>query len=403
MSYLGEIRQNIRPLAAASIGCGSGLMLMHYVTTIFGPFLVKDFGWPLSQFALVGLAVLPTLFVLPFVGRITDRYGVRVAAGIGVTGLPLCMIGFSLMTGSFWLYFALYCAMLMVASFTSPIVYTRLVAADFKLARGLALTIVTITPAILGSIAAPVLTWFIELYDWRMGYRLLAGLMVLSGIAVLLLIPPHDPAAQVAKGDEVRPARADFRLILSSPVFWIIFVGMALCTLGGGLHASQMGMMLRDNRLDAIAVASMITVYGVGTIVGRIACGLALDRFSTPIVATVSMILPALGFAILATPYDTPVTIGFAMLLVGISVGAEADLVSFLVARYFNLNIFSSALSFVYLGFYAAGFIGALVLSATLAATGSFALFLGLMAGAVTLGSLLFLRLPGDGRFIKVG
>jgi hypothetical protein len=25
------------------------------------------------------------------------------------------------------------------------------------------------------------------------------------------------------------------------------------------------------------------------------------------------------------------------------------------------------------------------------------------MAGAVTLGSLLFLRLPGDGRFIKVG
>lgn len=403
MSYLGELRQNVRPLAAASIGCGSGIMLMHYVTTIFGPFLVKDFGWSLSQFALVGLAVLPTIFILPFVGRITDRYGVRAAAAIGVTGMPLCMIAFSLMTGNFWLYFALYCAMLMVASFTSPIVYTRLVAADFKLARGLALTIVTITPAILGAIAAPLLTWFIELYDWRTGYRLLAGFMVLAGIAVLLLIPPHDRAAQAVPADQARPARADFRAILSSPIFWIIFVGMMLCTLGGALHASQMGMMLRDQQLDAVAAASMITVYGIGTIVGRIACGLALDRFSTPIVAFISMILPAFGFAILATPYDTPVTVGAAMLLVGISVGAEGDLVSYLIARYFNLTIFSSALSLIYLGFYSGGFLGALALSATLQATGSFALFLWLMAGAVALGSLLFLALPGEGKFRKVG
>ena len=36
MSYFGELRDNIRPLAAASIGCGSGLMLLHYVNTIFG-------------------------------------------------------------------------------------------------------------------------------------------------------------------------------------------------------------------------------------------------------------------------------------------------------------------------------------------------------------------------------
>lgn len=403
MSYLGELRQNVRPLAAASIGCGSGLMLMHYVTTIFGPFLIKDFGWSLSQFALVGMAVLPTLFVLPFVGRITDRYGVRTAAAIGVTGMPLCMIAFSLMTGGFWLYFALYCAMLMVASFTSPIVYTRLVAADFKAARGLALTIVTITPALLGAIAAPLLTWFIELTDWRMGYRLLAAFMVVSGIAVLLLIPPHDKAAEPAPEDKARPAQADFRAILSSPIFWIIFAGMMLCTLGGALHASQMGVMLRDNKLDAVAAASMIMVYGIGTIVGRIACGLALDKFSTPIVACVSMMLPAFGFAMLATPYDSALVIGAAMLLVGISVGAEADLVSYLVARYFGLNIFSTALSLIYLGFYLAGFIGALVLSTTLQTTGSFALFLALMAGSVALGSLMFLALPREGRFEKIG
>lgn len=402
MGYLGELRRNVRPLAAAAIGCGSGLMLMHYVTTIFGPFLIKEFGWSLSQFALVGMAVLPTLVVLPFVGRITDRYGVRTAAAIGVVGLPLCMIAFSLMTGGFWLYFGLYCTMMIVASFTSPIVYTRLVAADFQAARGLALTIVTITPAMLGAIAAPVLTGFIEAYDWRAGYRLLAGFMVLAGVAVLFLIPPHDRAVQAA-GAAARPARIDFRTILGARVFWIIFGGMFLCTIGGALHASQMGVMLRDQKLDAGTIASMISLYGIGTIVGRIACGLALDKFSTPVVACVSMILPALGFALLATPYDTATMIGAAMLLVGLSVGAEADLVSYLVARHFALEIFSTALSLIYLGFYLAGFVGALVLSATLQVTDTFALFLWLMAGAVALGSLMFLALPRGAGFEKIG
>lgn len=403
MSYLGELRQNVRPLAAAALGVGSGLMLMSYITTIFGPYLVGEFGWSRSQFALIGLSMFTTLASLPFIGRLTDRYGVRAAAVVGTVGIPLCLVGYSLMTGSFLVYFLLSCTILAVGSFTSPVVYTRLVAADFKAAQGLALTIVTIAPAILGAIAAPLITEINEAYGWRVGYRVLAIFMLICGTIALLLIPPHDKAAQQASRAAMRPARTDFGLILRSRPFWIIAVAMLLCLLQTPLHASQMGMMLRDNSLGAEVAAAMISVYSIGTILGRIACGLALDRFPAPPVACVSMILPALGYAILATPLDTTLLIGFSMLLVGISVGAEGDLMSYLVARHFKLNIFSTTLSLVYFSVYLAGASGSLGISLTLNLADSFAPYLAFVAVSIFVGSLLFLLLPRDGQFEKIG
>lgn len=402
MTYLGELRQNIRPLAAASLGSGAGLMLMSYATTIFGPYLVKTFGWSRSQFALIGLAMVPTLIVLPIIGRLTDHFGVRRAAIVGVLGIPLCIFGYSMMSGSFTVYFLLSTMLLVVGSFSTPVVYTRLIAADFQRARGLALTIVTIAPALLAAIGAPLLTEVINAFGWRAGYRALAVFVLVCGLIAVALIPAHDPAAEVTLNKPPK-ARADYRLILGSAPFWIIFAAMLLCTLQTPLHASQMGMMLRDNHLGSLAAATMISVYSIGTVIGRISCGLALDKFPAPIVAAISMFPPAVGYALLASPLDTTVVIGAAMFMVGVAIGAEGDLQSYLVARHFDLRIFSTTLSLVYVGVFAAGASGSALISLTLKVTDSFAFYLGAMAVAVALGSFLFLLLPREGRFEKIG
>ena len=404
MGYWTEVNRNKRALASASLGSGVGLMLMSYTTTIFAPYLIKEFAWSRAQFALIGLAMLSTLLTLPFIGRATDRYGVRRAALVGAIGIPLCLAGYSLMSGSFGVYFLLSAALLTVGSFTSPVVYTRIIAADFQEARGLALTVVTVSPAVFGVIAAPVLTWVVEQWGWRTGYQVLALFVLVCSLAAIALIPPRDPAATAEQRPEKpRPARADFRLILTSAPFWIIFAAMFLCTLSTPLHASQMAVMLRENRLGAAQVAAMISVYGVGTISGRIVCGIALDMFPAPRVAVISMILPAAGFALLATHLDTAWAIGIAMFLVGLAVGAEGDLQSFLVARHFDLRIFSTTLSLVYCAVYAAAASGAGLVSLTLKQTGSFSPFLWGIAIAIVIGSGLFGLLPKNPPEKKIG
>jgi MFS family permease len=398
VSYFGEFREHWRPLAAASLGVGGGMSLFAYAAGIMAPQLVKEFGWSKAQFALVGLAMFTTLLFLPFVGRLTDLFGVKRMAAIGVVFAPPAIFCFSLMQGPFYQYLVISCFVLAIGSLTMPVVYNRLIAANFHQARGLALTIVTCSPALLGAVGAPLLSDFVEVHGWRSGYRAVSLLILVLGVFAVLLIAggrrdearPSSPAAAAVANPEKQEV---YRSILRNGTFWIIAAGMFLCTMQTPLHSAQINLMLLDNAITTATAARMVSVYAIGTIIGRIACGLALDKFPTHIVAASSMILPALGYAMLASSFDSVAVIAFAMSLIGLTVGAESDLMSFLVARYFRLEIFSTVLALVYTAAFAASAVGALTLSITLKATNHYSLFMAIVAIAILCGSLLLLRL----------
>jgi MFS family permease len=414
LKYLGEFRTNLRPLLAASLGAGTSLPLFAYTNSAFAPHLVKQFGWSRSQFALVGLAMLTTLFVLPFIGRFTDRFGVRRVALVGTLLVPLCFVLYALQQGSFYYFVFCSVAVLAAGSLTSGLVYTRLIAENFHRAQGLALTVVNCVPALLAMAIVPVLNIGIETHGWRVSYLALGAFSLVAGLVAVMLIgkdrpghveaDPGTPAPDFPVTPELhRPAREDYRTILSSSVFWIIFLGMFLCLLQTPLHASQMNIMLIDNQITPQQAAYAVSVYAAGTILGRIICGLALDRYPTPYVAALSMILPALGLFVLGTDHNSMEVISAAMFLVGLSVGAESDLITFLVARYFKLRIYNTTLGLVFCVSFLASSSGAVLISLTLARWNSFSPFLFAMSVAVALGSMLFLLLPKRADFEKIG
>lgn len=414
MSYLGELRNNIRPLAAASLGSGTSLPLFAYTNSVFAIHLVKEFGWSRSQFALVGLTMLTTLFILPFIGRFTDKLGVKRIALLGTLAIPFCFFGYAAQTGSFTFFLIVSTLTLAIGSLTGPLVYTRLIAENFERATGLALTIVNCVPAVLAIILVPILNWSIEAVGWRESYVGLGLLTLIAGLGAVMLIPKQKMVhAEVEPGKNQpdfpappelhKPVGEDFKLILRSKVFWIIFVGMFLCLIQTPLHASQMNLMLVENEISAQTAANIVSLYAFGTIVGRLGCGLALDRFRTPIVTAASMILPALGFFVLGTDLNTVAIVGAAMFLVGLSVGAESDLISYLVARYFKLRIYSTTLSLVHCVSFLAAATGALAISLTLKLTDSFSPFLYLVSGTILIGAMLFLLLPWSRDTEKIG
>lgn len=403
MSYLGELRDNLRPLLAASLGAGTSLPLFAYTNSVFSPFLIKEFGWSRSQFALVGLTMLATLGVLPFLGRFTDRLGVRRVALLGTILIPFCFVGYSLMQGSFAYFLAVSTSVLMIGAMTSPLVYSRLVAENFVKAQGLALTIINCTPAVLAIGLVPILNWSIETLGWRVSYLALGAIAFVCGMIAIFLIPRSVPKPGAGATMRQPTARDDYRAILKSKVFWVILGGMFLCLLQTPLHSAQMNIMLLDNGLTTQMAANIVSVYALGTIVGRIGCGLALDRYSTPVVTAVSMGLPALGYFLLGTDLDTIKVITFSMFLVGLSVGAESDLLSFLVARYFKIRIYNTTLSLVFCCSFLASATGALSISLTLKLTDSFSPFLYLVAGTITIGSVLFLMMPKSRDMEKIG
>lgn len=410
MSYFGELRQNFRPLAAASLGAGVSLPFFAYTNTVFSPFLIKEFGWSRAQFALIGLTMLATLAVLPVIGRYTDKLGVKRMALLGTLTLPLGFVGYAVQQGNFLFFMACSTSVLILGSMTSPLVYSRLIAERFDKARGLALTVMNCVPAVLAIPTVPLLNWMIENIGWRAAYLALGGFALVIGLVALVLIPPMAPRPAATPQtplpeDSAMAATApgDYRLILKSKVFWVIMIGMFLCLLQTPLHAAQMNIMLMDNGLTTQMAANVVSIYAMGTIVGRIACGLALDRYATPVVTWISMGIPAIGYLILASSYDALGVITFAMFLVGVAVGAESDLLPYLNARYFKLRIFNTSLGLLYVCSFASAAVGALAISTTLKLTNSFTPYLFAVSGAIALGSVMFLLLPRGKHPVKVG
>jgi MFS family permease len=126
--------------------------------------------------------------------------------------------------------------------------------------------------------------------------------------------------------------------------------------------------------------------------IARLASGYLQDRFFAPRVAVGVFVLAALGMALLWTGRGGSVALGAAF-LVGVGMGAETDIIGFLVTRYFGLRAFGAAFGFAFGSFVLAGGFGALLMGAGFDRSGSYRLPLVGCFVATVLAVALFTRL----------
>ncbi len=389
-AYLAELRTHWRVLLAAFVGMGFGLSLGAFTTALFGPPLIAEFGWTRSQFALSSAGSIVMLLVLPFAGRLTDRFGVRRVAIVGVVGIPLCEVALSQMGGSFVQFMALSTLKVALGALVSATIYSSLVADRFVAARGFGFAVIMTAPPLVGALVSPLLAEVIAEYGWRAGYLATGALTLTGGLAALGIVPAHVASKAERSGSSMK---SDFRLVARQPVFWLIVSGMFLCNLPSALGAAQMKLMALGMGASAEVAVTMISAYALGIICGRFACGLALDRMPARLVAAVMLALPALGFLGLWSNFDTGWFLIASMALVGVAQGAEGDVAAYLVSRYFDIRTYGFVMGMVASMLSAAAASGSLLLSALLRGNEDYHPFV-LLAAIVTLvGAALFLGL----------
>lgn len=388
--YLAELKAHIRPLSAATLGIAFGLSINNYTASLFGAHLVTEFGWNRAEFAKITIFALVLLPLFPLLGRLTDVKGVRFVAALGVAGMPLTMVAFSQMTGDLNLFFAINLAQLICGACLTSTVFNRVVAERFTAARGIAFAIIMSGPPLTGGLAAWALGPVIAGYGWRGGYLFMGALVLLFGLLALILLPAKTPL-------KAKPstAKRDYGLIARSPVFWLASLGMLLCNMPQALGSNQLMLMLQENGVQLTA-SIFVALYPFGVICGRFLTGAALDRLPTHIVGAVGLALPAIGFAILASPYDGALLLGVAVLLMGLAQGAEGDVAAYAVARHFPLAIFATVMGPVNAATAVGASLGGLVLVPMLERFDNYGPFLIFSAVVTVMGALALFAL---GRF----
>ena len=365
--------------------------------------LTAEFGWNRAEMSLALTTFTVSLAVfLPLVGRIVDRFGSRrvVVPSIVICGLCLAAIP---LVSEIWHLWAIFFVIGSLGAGANSLPYMLTISAWFDRRRGLAIGLSMAGAGFGFAYVPPLVQYMIGTYGWQTGYLLLAAISVLVSAPVVGLVFRDTPAMKglMPDGDPAPAASApaaelsgpDLGTALRRPEFWTLWVVF------GGLAFSLYGLLphlvplLTDRGMAAEQAALAASTIGITIIIARAVIGFLIDRFFAPRVALLFFLMSAVGIGILAAG-----GIGgwafVAAIFVGLSIGAELDLMAYLTTRYFGLKHFGTVYGVMFAALLVGTSLGPVSYGAVYELTGSYLNVLVLCAVLNAGASLLLLLLP---------
>ena len=408
-SNSGEFSYAWRIVLASAIAIGLGLSpIPIYTLGVFAAPLAAEFGWRIDEvFAALPILTLCALVLSPLVGLLIDRVGVRPVALGSLLGFGIGLMLHALNPGSYPLYLATWVVVAVLGVGTLPITWTRVINNWFSESRGLALGCSLVATGLFGIFAKLYVAHLIDAVGWRMAFVGLGvlPLLVALPIAVALFRDVDDPKVPQDKKPQHMAVNSGAVVGLSAQQafqdwrFWLMCLSFVAISFGvGGIIPNLENLLGSKNfeRDDAVTLASLI---GVSVVVGRLGGGFLIDRIWAPAVAVVMLVLPALSCYFLMQGELTYAAAAVAVLLVGLTAGAEQDLMAFLVSRYFGMRSYGVVYGVMYSSFALGAGMGPWVMGRVFEASGSYDPILGYVGVAFVVGALPLLLLGPYRRF----
>jgi len=391
-------RYKMLPISAA-LGYGTSTIHIYGLGPYIEP-ISQEFGWSRTQTTL-GLTIqafIGELCAIP-IGLLVDRIGPRL---LGLAGVLLTTGAFALLgtaTGDIGNWYFLWSVMALATLPVQATIWTSAVATRFEASRGLAFAITLCGAAIVQTLFPYLGAKLIAAYGWKVAIAAQAGIWLAITFPMVFFFfrgahdrggKTHDaPATERAELTGARFAEGlrssiYLRLLLVSLLFTFTIVALVV----------HFVPILSARGIDKIEAAGLASLVGVGSIVGRLGTGLLLDRFRGSYVGAVAFLLPAIGCLLLMISGSSIAGAAAAAALIGLTLGAEVDVIVYLTTKHFGLKNFGA----LYGGLLAALSVGAatgpLGASVIFDAYGEYSPFLWIVVGFMVASSLALASLP---------
>jgi MFS family permease len=259
--------------------------------------IAQDTGWSVtgvsSAMTIGFLAMACTSMIW---GTLSDRFGplpvvltgsIGLAASLALASRAPSLLSFQIMFG------------LMVGGFISAIFAPMMacVTGWFDTHRSLAVSLVSAGMGMAPMIMSPLAAWLVTNHDWRTSMQVMAAVVASIMIPVALLVrrPPALARGNAAPaGDDARPEMS-IAHALRSPQFIILIATNFLCCAthsGPIIHTVSYAVTCGIPLMTAVTIYSVEGFAGLG---GRIAFGLAGDRFGAKRVLVAGLLAQAFG------------------------------------------------------------------------------------------------------------
>lgn len=336
-----------------------------------------------------------------FAGQIADRFGPRRVAFAGMLFLALGLVIASFATSLYQLYVTYSIGV----GLGVGCVYVPSVGAVqpwFVKKRGLASGI-AVAGIGLGTLAVPLMaTWLLGFTDWRHAFQILAiGSIVLGGGAALLI--DNAPAKRGAFPDGLAaapglvrtqvPAGISLGQAFRTPTLWLWCASIMMCSVGLFMPFVHLVPYATDAGLSERTGVFLMSLIGVGSLVGRFGLAGVGDRMSR------TSLLAALyaGMALmLAVWLGSSGVFGLALfaLVFGSFYGAFVALGPAMATDFFGARNVSGIIGFAYTGAGIGNLIGPTLAGFAFDASGSYAapIIVGMVCMLIALACAIALR-----------
>lgn len=369
----------------AGAAAGVFVSFASVVVYTFGVFLkplTEEFGLSRESVSMAfGIAALTVAVCSPPLGMLLDRFGpLRIILPcIAIFGVSYASLAW--LSPNLWHLYLVFFCIGVVANGTAQMAYARAVSTWFVRRRGLALSLLMAGGAIGGMLLPGAAQWLIAAAGWRTAFLYLGVSVLLIGLPVAALtIREHTGRRSMARTVD---SGVTVRAALRGRAFWLLAAALFLVSLGQNSALTHMPALLTDRGVDAAAAAVAVSLLGAASLAGRLGTGWLLDRHYAPRVSACLLLLAASGVFLLSVASSA--WHGFlAAALIGIGLGGEADVVPYLIAKYFGLRSFATLYGFTWTAYAVAGGAGPVLMGRAFDATQSYGALL------ATLGVLSF-------------
>ena len=341
--------------------------------------------------------------MFPVVGRLVDRFGARAVIIPSILFFGFGLMSLSRLSASLWHLYVVYVLLGLVGGGTAPVPYSKVLSHWFDKQRGLALGVAMVGLG-LGTFVMPSLAQALLVsYGWRYAYVVIGLMVMIVTIPVVGLflketpemvgLGPDGEAVNVSRMQVHEPQASLSALeARQTPTFWILVGSFFL--MSASVHGCLIHLvpLLTDRGTSPQLAAIATSLFGGALLLGRIGAGYLLDHLFASSVAVGFFCGATLGLLLLWSGVTGTATF-VAAFLVGLGMGAEGDIIAYLISRYFGLRAFSEIYGYAFGAFTLGGVVGPLLMGKGFDATGSYNFGLGVFVIASLLAAGLMTSL----------
>jgi len=282
---------------------------------------------------------LSALFVI-LGGWALDRYGARKVCALSGFFVGLSLLLTSRVTAS-WQLFLTYSLFFALGTAPIYVISVSTVSRWFTKRRGLALGIVTCGSAVGMMVVSPISAYLITRYDWQNSYLILSivAFLVMIPCALLLKKPPAmiTTPPDTAEKHYDDPVELTLRQAIKSRNFWLLIFILFLLSSCSYAVVTHVVPYAIDLGISPIEAASLLSIIGAGSILGRLVMGRVIDSMGSKRGMLIASLLICTTMLWLLSSSNLRMLFAFTIAF-GFAFGATAPLTATLIGECFGLR-----------------------------------------------------------------